>query len=293
MRNLERLDLLECWVDVLEEKHVGAPTIHKAHRVLRAILNDALRSEVILRNRVNLLDLPAIDRPEHLALTPTEVIRLAGSIHERFRTMVLMAAFTGLRWADIAGLRVEDLELTNGFAIVSRSLSEVLGQLHAVDTKNHKPLRVGLPPFLCHALDTHLQLYASDDGTVFTSKKGGPLRRNVYARDFKPAVVAAGLNPSVTFHDLRRTAASLTSSDAYVGAGPRAAQGVLGHSSKRTTMGYIVPYPADFDLVRDGMERVYGEAIEELSRAPAAAHLLREDDTSDKKRDSLGYKKAG
>jgi len=95
---------------------------------------------------------------------------------------------------------------------------------------------------------------------VFTSSAFLPLRRsNWYRRDYKPAVVAAGVDPALTFHDLRRTCVALAVAE---GAHPKAVQERLGHASIRITLDtYGELFPAlDEKLVGD-LDRAHFEAL--------------------------------
>jgi len=69
---------------------------------------------------------------------------------------------------------------------------------------------------------------------VFTSETGDPLRRsNFHARVWRPATIAAGLDPPPRFHDLRYSHVAMLIS---AGAPVKTIQHRLGHSSIVTTM---------------------------------------------------------
>jgi len=66
---------------------------------------------------------------------------------------------------------------------------------------------VTIPSVITPDLASHIVTYAEpgDDGLVFTSSGGGPLRRSNFCRRvWHPALRAAGL-PPIHFHDLRHT----------------------------------------------------------------------------------------
>lgn len=72
-----------------------------------------------------------------------------------------------------------------------------------------------------------------DEGLVFTSEVGTPLdAQNVVNRSFKPLLRRAGL-PSIRFHDLRHTCATLLLAK---GVHPKLVQALLGHASIGITM---------------------------------------------------------
>lgn len=86
---------------------------------------------------------------------------------------------------------------------------------------------------------------------VFTSRNVTPLNpKNLLRRVLRPACVRLEL-PPVTWHSFRHTHATWLSG---VGAAPRTAQAILGHSTVEVTLGvYTHVVPAD---QRDAVEKV-------------------------------------
>ncbi len=72
-----------------------------------------------------------------------------------------------------------------------------------------------------------------DTGHVFTTGSGRPVEPRNLARSFERIVRTAGL-PVITFHDLRRSAATLMKD---LGIPARDAQVILGHSHVSVTLG--------------------------------------------------------
>lgn len=259
---------IQAWIEEMRNWYGGRPPfsprqIEKAVNVLRAVLAEAELSDLIARNPARKLDLPAqaTKRRPH-SLRPQQVMNLANTIDCRYKALILLTAVTGIRWGEAVGLRWDDLDLVNGIAVIRRSISEVKGQLHDIDTKSHRIRVVPLPPFLCKELNHHGALQKLDsfswEGRVFTSPKGGPLRRNFYKRVFKPALRPAGLTVSTTFHDLRHTAASLAGSKSYAGESAKVVQQLLGHSSQQVTSEtYMHLFPEEIDRLKGSLERVF------------------------------------
>jgi integrase len=93
---------------------------------------------------------------------------------------------------------------------ILESLAEVDGHLYTKEPKNGKARTLELPGFLVEMLRAQMGLYPSTEGYVFSAAEGGPLRHhNFYRRHFKPALLRAGLNPTLRFHDLRHSCASI------------------------------------------------------------------------------------
>ena len=66
--------------------------------------------------------------PERPVLSVTEVYTLADAIDPRYRALVLLAAFGGLRWGELAAPRRVDVDLTNRTIRVDWQLTEVTGR---------------------------------------------------------------------------------------------------------------------------------------------------------------------
>ena len=71
-----------------------------------------------------------------------------------------------------------------------------------------------------------------DSGLIFTTRHGKPLDARNVNRQFHKILSAAGL-PSIRFHDLRHTAASLLLAE---GVEPRTIMEILGHSQISLTL---------------------------------------------------------
>jgi integrase len=188
-------------------------------------------------------------------LTASEVDRLAAAIRPPYGVLILAAAYTGLRAGELAGLRVEYLDLLAGRAEVVESITEVGGKLLAGPPKSGQRRTVALPRFLCEEFGRYLadRPHRPAD-LVFTMPQGGPLRQSMLSqRIFKPAVRAAGLDPALRFHDLRHTAASLLVAH---GATVLAVAAQLGHASPTITLDrYAHLFPGEADQLAERLDR--------------------------------------
>jgi integrase len=182
-------------------------------------------------------------------------------MQERYRTLVYLLAYGGLRIGEAAGLRLEHLNLLQGRVQVVQSLSEVGGRIHIGPTKTRSRRTVSLPPFLRAMLEDHISEYSSRDGFVFSAPEGGPIRpRNFRARAWDPAVMAAGVSP-LRIHDLRHTCAALLIEQ---GAHIKEVADRLGHSSPVVTMNtYAHILPSLKARLSDGLENAFRQAVGE------------------------------
>jgi Phage integrase family len=143
-------------------------------------------------------------------LNPAEVARLADAIGPRYRALVLLGAYGGLRMGELAGLRRGRVDLLRGTVDIAEIVVEVHGQLYTGPPKTRAGRRrIGLPRAVVEELAAHMGPVGPADAHVFTAEKGGVLRTsNFRVKVWLPAVRAAGLAP-LRPHDLRHTAVAL------------------------------------------------------------------------------------
>lgn len=177
--------------------------------------------------------------PERPVLSITQVYDLADLIGQRYRVLVLLAAFSSLRWGELAALRRADIDMQARTVRVCRQLTEPRGGgFDFGPPKSDAGKRmVAIPDLVMPDLALHIITYAAgDDELVFTSSTGRPLRHsNFYRRVWMPALVACGL-PVIHFHDLRHTGNMLA---ADAGANLRELMDRMGHSTARAAMVYL------------------------------------------------------
>ena len=154
--------------------------------------------------------------------------------------LVLLAVFGSLRWGELAALRRSDVDIQAHIVRVVRQLSEPRGGGFAFGPpKSDAGKRVvPIPEVITADLALPLVTFAApgEDGLIFTSSEGPPLRRsNFCRRAWLPALCAAGLPPA-RFHDLRHTGNQLT---ANAGANLRELMDRMGHSTTRAAMVYL------------------------------------------------------
>jgi integrase len=256
--NIERTHV-QSWLSGLASDGVGAGTARNAYSILCRVLSEAASAKLITTNPALGIPVPRSTRQEMRFLTPLEISRLADAVIPQFRVLILVAGYTGLRWGEIAALRVDRLDLLRGSIEIRESVSEVGGHLRRHATKTGARRTVPLPRFLRDALAQHLEAHAGTDGAVFTSPAGGPLRhQNFYRRHFKPALSRAGLDATIRFHDLRHSAASIAINS---GANVLQVQQMLGHSSAVMTLDtYGHVFPALAEQLRSNLDAAYEEA---------------------------------
>jgi integrase len=194
--------------------------------------------------------------------TVAQVAALAEAIDPRYRALVLVAAYAGLRWGELVGLQVNRVDLLHGRITVAEQATEIDGQFTWGPPKTEAGRRtVTLPAVAAAALAEHLATYSQPgpEGLVFTSAEGGLLRRsNFNRRVWQPATRAVGLK-GLRFHDLRHTSATLSIA---AGASTRELMARMGHSSSAAALRY--------QHVMAGRDAAIAAALDELIEAASA-----------------------
>lgn len=230
----------------------SATVVIRAHSVLAGILDRAVRDRRLVANKARLVEnLPKKRRRPHVYLSHQQVDTMAESAGE-WRTLVLLLAYTGLRWGEAVGLRVGDLNLLRRRVQVERNAVEVGGTFHVGTPKSGEGRSVALPLFLVEDLAKACEGKARDQ-LLFEAPVGGFVRRPNSERGwFQSAAKKAGAE-GLTPHDLRHTAASLA---VQSGAHVKAVQRMLGHESAALTLDtYADLFDSDLDDVASAMDR--------------------------------------
>lgn len=257
---------VRAWVAELNRSS-GATVVIRTYGVLAGILDDAVRDGRISRNpaRAGDVGLPRKVRGRHSYLSHQEVLRLAEAAGER-RALILVLAYTGIRWGEAAGLRVEDVEFAKGRLNITQNAVEVHGTVHLGTPKSTRGRLVPVPNFVLDVLREHTIGRAAGD-LVFPAADGTYMRRVRASSNskswFKTALRDAGLEP-MTLHDLRHTAASLA---VQSGAHVKTIQRMLGHTSASMTLDvYADLFDTDLDHVSHALDTAANEAAGEAIR---------------------------
>jgi integrase len=248
------------WVAQLRTQGSAPGTVRQAHRVLSLLLDLAVRDGRIPRNPAERVPLPRIVRGEPRFLTRTEVEGLADAAEDD-GDVIRLLAYTGLRFGELAALRVRRVDFLRKRLTITESATEVGGQLLFGTPKTHQQRSVPLPAVLVEALARRCEAKQPDD-LVVTTGAGTALRlRNWRRAVWEPAVRAAGLS-DVTPHDLRHTAASLAVAS---GANVKSVQRMLGHASAAMTLDvYSGLFDDDLTALADRMDAAARAAAEAL-----------------------------
>lgn len=243
-----RKSQVETWAAQLSSTH-SPSTVLRAIGILGCILDTAVEDRLIAVNPARQLrNLPRKKtRSDHAYLTHAQVEALANASGS-WATLIYLACYTGLRWGELAGLRVKHLQFDKKRVLVRENAVEVGSKIIVGTPKGHENRDVPLPEFLVEKLMLHCEGKSPDD-LVFTAPRvGGHIRRPKSGRSwFASAVKAARIEGAFTPHDMRHTTASLA---VQAGANVKVIQRMLGHESAALTLDtYADLFDDDLDSV--------------------------------------------
>lgn len=184
----------------------SAKTVANVHGVLNTIMSGAVAERLIRTNPCTGTRLPRGLRAEMRFLTEPEAGRLLAALPGHYRPLFVVALGTGLRWGELAGLRVGRVDVLGGTLRVLETLSELPGSAELVfgPPKTEAGRRtVTLPAEARQAL-VGLVAGKRADELVFTTTTGLPLRVRNFRRVWLAATARAGVE-GLRFHDVRHS----------------------------------------------------------------------------------------
>ncbi len=245
-------------------------TVRRQYDVVRAIFAYAVAGDVLVRTPCRNVKLPALVTRDRHQLTPDDVARLAEAVGPEYGAMVYLGAILGLRWGEVAGLRVGRLDQLRGtLAVAEQIVRGAKGRPEVGPPKSAAGRRtLTMPKALVDVLAEHLRrrglTAAASADYVFVAPDGGPLDyTNWRRRVWIPACDSTGLG-GVGFHDLRRAAATALVAG---GVDVKTAQDRLGHSDSRLTLDLYAQVTTEADRAA---AEIMGERF-----LPSFAHVAR------------------
>jgi integrase len=260
---LSSIDALavRAWLANLQAQQLSPSTVAKAYRLLSRILGAAVDAGYLVRNPCTVKGAGQERAPEMRFATVAQIGALAEAVGDRYRVLVLVAAYGGLRWGELVGLKVKRVDLLHGRVTVAEQVAEVNGHLIPGPPKTAAGRRtITLPAVAAVALAEHLAESAEPgpEGLVFPAPKGGYLRRSNFRRRWWVRATRAAGMEGLRFHDLRHSAATLALA---AGANTRELMERMGHTSPQVALRY--------QHVMAGRDQAIAAALDALVQAAA------------------------
>ena len=132
-------------------------TVQKAYQLLGKVMGAAVDAGMLAQSPCRRVPLPKVEREEMRFLTSAEVAALADAIASRYRTLVLVAGYGGLRVGELAGLRRGRVDLLRGTVEVAEIVTEVGACCGSVrPRRGPAAARSGCPGAVVDELSAHM-----------------------------------------------------------------------------------------------------------------------------------------
>jgi integrase len=229
-------------------------------------LKDAVKWGLILRNPADIVSPPRVEKKEAVAWDSDTIKKFMDAAEGcRYRDVYSLAALTGMRRSELAGLKWPDIDTKSGRLRVVRTRQRIYG--HGIvegQPKTHRSRRtVALSRSAVSVLESiktnqiEMRLKAGPlwqhTDYIFTMENGAPIDPDNLSREFRRIVREAGL-PHGTLHGLRHAyATALLSANVH----PAVVQSALGHSSITLTID-------TYSHVMPGLEEAAARRIDDI-----------------------------
>ncbi|MEJ7773081.1 MAG: tyrosine-type recombinase/integrase [Geodermatophilaceae bacterium] len=263
---------VQAWVHGISGS-LAPSTVEVVYRYVAAIFRAAVGDRVIASSPCLGAKLPRKARQEVVPLTTEAVEALIDTMPDQYRALVILAAGTGVRQGEAFGIERRHVDFLRRTMKVEQQLILLPGgppQVGPPKTDaSHRT--IPLPQVVVDALAAHMATFPADDGFLFTTTTGQPIRRTAFsATVWQPAIRRAGLPAGTGFHALRHYYASLLIRH---GESVKVVQLRLGHATAAETLDtYSHLWPDSEDRTRLAVDSVLGAHSLVPRVCPAPGH---------------------
>jgi integrase len=273
----------------LEKAGDTAATRRKAGFLLGTALKAAVKMNFLVRNVVADVTLPKAPPKEMQTWTREQVQQfLEAAQSDRYYALYVLAVDSGMRSGELFALHWPDLDFAEAALQVQRSLEEIGGRTRLKTPKTEASRRrIDLSAFTVEVLGLHRQRMLVEGhnvrtGPVFVNTKGNFLLKTNVRRDSFLKVIARANQqaeeearrtgqaperlPTIRFHDLRHTSATLLLQD---GENIKVVSERLGHEEIEMTL-------KTYAHVLPTMQRNAAARMDKLFRSPRTSATVAE-----------------
>lgn len=221
---------------------IDKPTYRShAYQLLHAVLATAVSDGHLQANPAVIRGAgSATTKKESVILDVDEVGQLADTIDEKFKALILLAAWCGLRWGEVTALERRDISTDYAVITVRRGVVHRDGKCHTDTTKTKKGRSVAVPPHIQPDVKHHLATYVDKetDALLFAADRSCHLSDKTFRRYYEAALAKIGRDgkqkPRPSIHDMRHFCGTTT---ARVG-NLVETMGRLGHTTAKASLIY-------------------------------------------------------
>ncbi|MGH8923844.1 MAG: tyrosine-type recombinase/integrase [Acidimicrobiia bacterium] len=225
---------------------LSAKTVRYVHTIIHKVLADAANLGLI---NVNVADRAKPPHPKAKASkeikswTADELRRFLELVNgHRLEAAWHLAALTGMRRAEVLGLRWRDLDMDSGRLSVRQALVSVGYEIIKSTPKTHQARTIDIDPGTVERLRLHRERQGrerddwdadyQDNDLVFGREDGSPIHPHSFSQAFERIVARFGL-PRIPLHGLRHTHATVALS---LGVPAKVVSERLGHENVAFTL---------------------------------------------------------
>lgn len=243
---------VQAWVRRLSQNGAGAAVIRRAYNLMSSVMLAAVDEGILAETPCRRIDLPATPPKLPEWYTREQVTAIEAHLPERHAVAVELMVWTGLRWGEMAGLLVGDVDwLRQRVKVTGSALQSGQRKDYPKSAKSRRELPV---PADVLALLSPLAAGRDPGARLFTSTRRPypPWSAANWRKTWDEAVRLAGV-PAYGPHSLRHTAASWLVQE---GVPIFDVQAFLGHESAQTTQRYAHLRPGAHARVEDAFTRI-------------------------------------
>ncbi|MHB8841972.1 MAG: tyrosine-type recombinase/integrase [Candidatus Aquicultor sp.] len=230
LKSIKPLDIERLLTSLLDEGKTPINT-KKYLVTLKLILKRACELGYLVKSPAEYIKPPRTTKTEMAYLSPSELRLLIKNTDERYRALIMFAAFTGARQGEILGLQWDDIDFNSSYVYIHPN---EIRDLKSAAANRKIPMAAELKEALqAHQLKQMVDLKSNPKNLVFTNTAGNSINpSNLDKRVLKPALTLARLR-SIRFHDLRHSFATalLTNGEPL-----RYVSKLLGHADAAITL---------------------------------------------------------
>ena len=229
--DLTRDDMLE-YIDYLKSEGKSNPTISRSIASVKRLYKYLLSKNLVEENIVENIESPKVDRKDLMILTQDEIEKLLEQPDlselkgQRDKAMLEVLYSTGIRVTELISLKLEDVNLTNGYIKVKKKNSERHIPLGNLSLKCLKEYINKVRP---------LHIRTEEEKTLFINTNGQKMTRQGYWKILKQYKEQAKIDKDITPHSIRHSFAVHMLQN---GAEIKTVQELLGHTDIASTMMY-------------------------------------------------------
>ncbi|TFD80531.1 tyrosine-type recombinase/integrase [Cryobacterium psychrophilum] len=253
---------VKAWIVKLKASGLADSTVYALHARLSHVFSDAVHDGLIPRSPVSRRTSPRAGKQRPYVATTAQVWALHDAMPEGMKPVILLGAFAGLRVAEIAALRVSDVDFMRG--IITPAIQYPAEPLKTEMSKTPIPIPADL------ALELNRVPANWGSPTLVVGAFGRPIAPYTIETAFRVArETIEGLPEGFRIHDLRHYFASLLIAS---GLDVKVVQNRLRHASAKTTLDtYSHMWPDKDESARAAIGNIMAARADSLRTVPASS----------------------